>query len=219
MAQAHPRRTRDDPDARREQILDEAIRIVGERGYYGFTVQELAQRCGLSNAGLLYHFGSKDQLLLDMLEVFEGRETAAMAPLAALAEREIGRSRESASALADLLRTMVARASTHPQIGRLYMALQVETLDPSHPAHASFRARERATLDLFAKLVAPYSADPQSTARQLLAMMDGLARQWVREDQSFDILEQWDRAIAVVLPGLPSAEPRRPRRIAAPKRG
>ena len=68
MSQKVRTRTRNDPEVRREQILDEAIRIIGQRGYYGFTVQELAQRCGLTNGGLLYHFGSKEQLLIAVLE-------------------------------------------------------------------------------------------------------------------------------------------------------
>lgn len=191
-----------DGEMRREQILDAAIRIVGERGYYGFTVQELAQRCGISNAGLLYHFASKDQLLLCMLQEFERRETEAVAPLVALADEELGRG-EGASALLALLRTMVERASHQPQIGRLYMTLQAETLDPSHPAHQSFRGRETATLDLFARLVAPYVAEPRSAARQLLALMDGLGQQWVRENEAFDLATEWDRAVRTVLPELP----------------
>lgn len=190
-----------DGEMRREQILDEAIRIVGERGYYGFTVQELAQRCGISNAGLLYHFASKDQLLLCMLQEFERRETEAIGPLVALADEELGRG-EGSAALLGLLRTMVARASTQPQIGRLYMTLQAETLDPSHPAHQSFREREAAVLDMFARLITPYVTEPRSAARRLLALMDGLGQQWVREDESFDLATEWDRAVQTVLPQL-----------------
>lgn len=197
-------RSRDDAEVRREQILDEAIRIVGERGYFGFTVQELAQRCGISNAGLLYHFRSKDQLLLCMLQTFERREIEVMTPLANLAEQRLG-GQGGAAALLDLLRMMVTRASTRPEMGRLYMVLRSETLDPQHPAHESFRAWETATLDLFTKLVAPYVQEPRSTARQLVALMDGISLQWVRANQAFDMTAEFERAIAAVLPGLADA--------------
>jgi AcrR family transcriptional regulator len=197
MARAAGPASRDDQDSRRAQILDEAIRIVGERGYYGFTVQELAQRCGVSNAGLLYHFSTKDILLLAMLEEFERRERAAIAPLAALAKQA-----PSPAALADLLRTMVARSATQPELGRLCMVLASESLDPSHPAHAAFRAREAAVLALFTRLVSPYVTEPRSTARQLFALLDGLGQQWVREDQAFDIQAEWDRAMASLIPAL-----------------
>ncbi|CAN7612167.1 TetR/AcrR family transcriptional regulator [Phenylobacterium sp. LjRoot219] len=110
MARQARTRTREDQEARRGQILDEAIRIVGERGFFGFTVQDLAQRCGVSNAGLLYHFSTKDELLHCMLQEFEARETAAMEPLAALASRELGRTKAGATAL--------RRAASSPQRSR-----------------------------------------------------------------------------------------------------
>src|SRR5262245_32077515 len=54
--------------ARRAQILDVAITLIGKCGYYGVGLQELAHHCGLTKPGLLHHFGSKDQLLLALLE-------------------------------------------------------------------------------------------------------------------------------------------------------
>jgi AcrR family transcriptional regulator len=63
------------PGARR--AADQAIRIIGQRGYAGFGIQELAQRCQLTNAGLLYHFGSKDRLLIALLEDRDRRDAVA----------------------------------------------------------------------------------------------------------------------------------------------
>lgn len=210
MQSAVRKRTRENPEVRRGQILDEAVRIVGERGYHGFTVQELAQRCGISNAGLLYHFPSKDQLFLAMLQAYEAQESAVMAPVVALTQRALERNEDSAMAVLELFRTMIDRAASQPHIGRLYMVLQSETLDASHPAHASFRARETATLSLFATVVRPFTDQPHVTARQLLALMDGLALQWLRGGQEFDILAEWDRAVAMLLPRLANVVARIP---------
>jgi AcrR family transcriptional regulator len=204
------KRTRENPEVRRAQILDEAILIVGERGYHGFTIQELAQRCGVSNAGLLYHFPSKDQLFLAMLQAYEKREAIAMAPVVDRARRGLEHNADSAVDVLDMFRTMVARGATQPHIGRLYMILQSETLDPSHPAHASFRARESAVLALFETLMSPFADSPKATARQLLALMDGLALQWLRGGQSFDIVAEWDRAIGILVPRLTNAARRGP---------
>jgi AcrR family transcriptional regulator len=44
-SQAHTRAT-----PRRARILDQTLRIVSERGYHGFGIQELAQR-SLKSAG------------------------------------------------------------------------------------------------------------------------------------------------------------------------
>lgn len=36
-------------EGRQREILAEATRFIGERGYFGFTVHELARRCGLTS--------------------------------------------------------------------------------------------------------------------------------------------------------------------------
>jgi AcrR family transcriptional regulator len=59
---------------RRAAMLDEAICMLGEHGFNGLTVQGLAERCAISNAGLLYYFAAKDELLLAVLDEFELRE-------------------------------------------------------------------------------------------------------------------------------------------------
>jgi AcrR family transcriptional regulator len=206
MAQPVRNRTRDNPEVRREQILEESISILGRLGYHGFTVQELAERCGLSNAGLLYHFPSKNQLFVAVVEELERREIRALAPLITAVERN-ETSGVPLTAIIDLLHAMVSRGGTRPELVRFYAVLQSESLDEGHPAHDSFRERERAVLELFTRLVTPYVAEPRSTARQLLALMDGLRLQWLRADESFDVVTEWVRAVALLVPALaPLAE-------------
>lgn len=202
MVKAVRSRTRDDPEVRREQILEAAIRILGERGYHGFTVQELAQRCGLTNGGLLYHFGSKEQLLLAVLQERDRRDTEVVISVAGPAAREAKRSDSSLGAVLDLLRAIAGRVCAQPELARLDTVLQAEALDPAHPAHGYFRAREARLVEVFATIVAPHAQDPGSKARQLLALMAGLRLQWLRGDQSFDLLAEWDSAVALLLPAI-----------------
>jgi hypothetical protein len=81
------------------------------------------------------------------------------------------------------------------------MVQQPEALDPAHPAHEYFGAREAMVLKAFATMVAPHVADPHSTARHIYALMDGLVLRWLRADQAFNIVREWDRAAAMLLPG------------------
>ena len=85
---------------------------------------------------------------------------------------------------------------------RFYAVLQAESLDKEHPAHDSFRTRESAVLELFSRLIGPYVKEPLSTARQLLALMDGLRLQWLRSGQCFDAVSEWIRAVTVLVPAL-----------------
>jgi AcrR family transcriptional regulator len=191
-------RTRDAAELRREKIIAEALSIVSQRGYHGFTVQELAARCGLSNAGLLYHFPSKDQLFVAVIHELEQREIHALGPLVALIERN----EVPLTAVIDLLHALFAHENALPELAQLYAVLQAESLDVAHPAHESFRAREAAVLDLFTRLLGPYVVDPRSTARQMLALREGLRLQWLRAEQSFDPLAEWIRAVTVLVPEL-----------------
>jgi AcrR family transcriptional regulator len=199
--------SRKDLEERRAQITAETIRLVGERGFYGFSLQELADRCQITGAGLLYHFGSKEQLLGDVLKQFERSESERMAPFAALALKQ---GKASVVGLRQLLRAMFARVSSNNELCRFYIALQSEALDRAHPAHAFLAARDAKTIDLLTKLVTPLMQNPTAIARYILALMDGLLQQWLREKRAFDVLDAWDNAMDIVLPECSSAK--RPRR-------
>ena len=49
---------------RERQMLDVAEQVFGERGYQGTSMDEIAERCGVSKPMLYEYFGSKDGLLV-----------------------------------------------------------------------------------------------------------------------------------------------------------
>lgn len=184
---------------RRERILDETMRIVGERGYHGFGISELAERCGLTKPGLLHHFGTKDQLLIAMLNDRDAKHEAELAEVFAARYDSAASPRAQCETFRRSLLAVVKLALTQPELMRLQVVLRAEALSPDHPAHAYFVARQQSKLQRLAKRAAPFAANPQSTARQVLATMSGLEEQWLREGASFDLLTEWDRALGVLL--------------------
>jgi len=54
-------------DGLRDRVLDEAWALLIERGVADLTLAELGRRVETSAGHLLYHFGSKDELLLELL--------------------------------------------------------------------------------------------------------------------------------------------------------
>ena len=56
------------PAAGRQRILDQALRLFSAHGYHGVSIRDIAQACGLSNAVLYYHFGSKQKLYFEVLK-------------------------------------------------------------------------------------------------------------------------------------------------------
>ena len=49
--------------ARRQEIVDAAVEVFGTMGYNKGSLREVADRVGMSQAGLLHHFPSKESLL------------------------------------------------------------------------------------------------------------------------------------------------------------
>lgn len=200
IASESRKRVRAKAEDRRELILEQAVRLVGERGYYGFTIQELAQRSGLSNPGLLHYFGSKEELLIALLEDRDRRGTEIIESVVGLTRHGQTKPKLTLRQALDLFHAMIVGISGQPDLMRLYTVLQAEALNAAHPAHDYFVRREADTLESFAGMVAPYVPEPRSTARRLVATMEGLAEQWLRSGQSFDIVAEWDRAMADLLP-------------------
>lgn len=112
----------------REQILDAAASLFAEHGYAGTSTRAIAERVGVRQASLYYHFAGKDELLLELLEksvrpslAFVDLLTAhgdRLAALYALASIDVG--------------TLLA---TPYNIGTLYLAHEVGL-----PRFDSFRA-------------------------------------------------------------------------------
>jgi AcrR family transcriptional regulator len=184
---------------RRDLILDQALLIVGARGYNGFGIQELAERCGLTKPGLLHHFGSKDQMLIALLHHCDAKHEAELA--------ELFMAGFNAAASPDVQRGVFRRALwalqerrlALPGLVRLHAVLRVEAINPDHPAHGYFVEREAATLMRLATRARAFARDPGSLARQIVAMMCGLEEQWLRDEGGFDLLAEWDRFLALAL--------------------
>ncbi|MCE7796001.1 TetR/AcrR family transcriptional regulator [Sphingobium sufflavum] len=190
-------RSRMNKDLRREAILTEAIRALSEKGYHGFSINELARRCGLTTAGILHHFGSKQGLLIALLDMRDRLDQQAILPLLAPEDRRVPSTRDSCLTT---LRAIMARNAEQPEIIRLYAILRTEAVVPDHPAFTFFRTREMAVLNVFRDMVSDLVPDPLSTARQILALIGGLEMQWLRESRIFDLVAEWDSAISKILP-------------------
>ena len=117
----------------RERIADAAARLFAEHGYAGTSTRSIAERVGIRQASLYYHFAGKDELLLELLET-------SVRPSLDFVERlrEVPDPAAALYALAAVdVRTLLA---TPHNIGALYLAPEVQ-----EPRFDSFR-RDRAQL-------------------------------------------------------------------------
>jgi AcrR family transcriptional regulator len=63
-----PDRRRLRGDASAQRIIDATIELIAEDGINSITMQRIAARVGSSNALVVFHFGSKDNLLVEVLK-------------------------------------------------------------------------------------------------------------------------------------------------------
>jgi AcrR family transcriptional regulator len=158
---------------KREQILTTALEVIARNGYRHASVRELADAVGLSQAGLLHYFSSKEELFTAILRK---RDEVDFATYVA----ETGRSAEAFFAV-------IAHNTEVPGLVRLYAQLSVEAVDADHPAHAYFVERSARFRNAFADLIrAEQEAgrtdpelDPVLAGGLFLAAADGLQTQWL----------------------------------------
>jgi AcrR family transcriptional regulator len=178
---ARRERSRLPAEERRRLIIEAATALVAERGFWGLSMQDVADECGLTVPGLLHHVGSKDGLLVAVLEHRDAEDRRALGD-------------PPPADLRALCAALVRRNATQPEIVRLFAVLAAESLAPDHPAHDYFTARQQDVLDALTALARPVAARPEGLARQIVATMDGLQLQWLREPAHTDLVAMWEAA-------------------------
>jgi AcrR family transcriptional regulator len=172
---------------RQRQIIEAALEAFSTRGFHAASLRDIADQVGISQAGLMHHFTSKERLLA-----------------AVLAERDMRyepqfRGRTHGIAVLGALRDVVIANTEQPELVRLFATLAAEAMQPEHPAHSFFVHRYRAVRDLIADAFANGQAvgeihpsiDVDYAATVVIAIQDGLQVQWIlRAD--FDMVRAFD---------------------------
>lgn len=178
-------------DARRREILSAALRVISERGYRNSSLQEIADAVGLTKAGVLHYFDSREDLLA---EVLRERDEADDAALGGASDDIIG-----------LLSRTVRHNQTVPGLVELYSRLVVETESAEHPGHEYIGERYKGLESAIGDAVRARQAagtmradiDPALMALVITAISDGLQLQWMH-DRGIDMAGAFDAAIALL---------------------
>lgn len=185
--------------AKREEILEKALEVVARVGYSGATVRQLADAVGLTQNGLLYYFGSKENLFVEILKHRDRLDEIAYG------------SGESSVDMGQAIARFIRHNSDVPGLVQLYAGLAAEATSPEHPAHSYFRERFdtfRArgvdairTLQAAGKIPSHFDVDGLTVI--MLAVVDGLQTQWLydpRIDMAEHFLRFWDQVGALAVP-------------------
>ena len=165
---------------RQRQILEAAVEVFGSRGYNGGSIQDVADRAGISQTTLLHHFPTKAQLLVAVLEYRDRISTSTPGTRERFAE------------------TIVRQAEHNeglPHLVELYSVLSGEATTEDHPARNYFVQR-------FARLRKEYSGelrylasigrlrpgvDPDVAGPTIVALWEGIQTEWLLNPDTVDV--------------------------------
>ncbi|SCC01423.1 transcriptional regulator, TetR family [Bifidobacterium bohemicum] len=191
-------------DERRLSILRTASSLISNYGFWGLTIRDVAEAEHITEAGVLYHFGSKEKLLSEVVKYNDLLVSSDIAkqlnidePLNEIAV--IGT--KYPVGIRDLTIATAKVNAKRTEFVRLYTLLQAESLNEHHPAHEFFLNRERRVLHEYTMACERDGAeDPAETARQVLAAMDGLQFRWLHDIDGMDFVEEWRKILELILP-------------------
>ena len=124
----------------RQQILDAAGALFAENGYAGTSTRAIAERVGIRQASLYYHFAGKDEILLELLET-------SVRPSLAFVDTLLAHDDRAAALFALATIDVGTLLATPHNIGTLYLAHEVE-----QPRFDSFRAHRDELLGAYTQL-------------------------------------------------------------------
>lgn len=206
---AEPRRRlpkmREETRRRREEILRAALTIFGSKGYNNGPLTEIADQVGMTHAGILHHFGSKNQLLLEVLDYRDRADVADLADQHIPGGIELFR---------HLIRTAAANAG-RPGIVQAYAVLSAESVTDGHPARAYFEQRyqvlRREIREAFVAVCQERGVTDagaiDAAAAAILAVMDGLQVQWLLAPDEVQLAPVTEFAISAIFNAVLRPQP------------
>jgi len=157
---------------RRQRILLAAQRLLTRNGSRGTTLGQIAREAGVTPAGLLHHFESKEQLLHAVLDARDADDFA---------------NADLKGDTIENLRKVALRFERSPELIGMFTVLLTENLTPEAPLHDRFLSRYRLSVEIIAKSIRRgqragkyrQDVDPAIKAAEIVAFLTGMETSWL----------------------------------------
>lgn len=205
------RRTKDDAQATRSQLLDAAERVFAEKGVSRTSLNDIAAAAGTTRGAIYWHFKNKadvfnammDRVILPMECAFEQMgHDAAQDPIAELRGSMLTALRQIAT---DARIRRVFEVATHKVE---YVDEQLAIKERHLLAYTNcVQATRRSLEDAAQRRGAPLPVPADVASNGLHAMMSGLIQSWLMDPYGFDLVATAEQTITIYLAGLGLAAP------------
>jgi AcrR family transcriptional regulator len=159
-------------DDRKQRILAIAARLLARNGWRNTSLAQIAKEAGVSPAGLLHHFESKEQLLNAVLDARDDDD-----------DMHADRSGD----LVTQICRVAERFHRAPELVGTFTVLLVENIAPDAPLHDRLQKRQRDAVDIVAELIeigqrsGRYRQDFDAAIKavEVLAFVNGMETAWL----------------------------------------
>lgn len=174
-------------EQRREQILDAAKEVVGEKGFHAVTIDGVARAAGITRPVIYAHFDDRDGLLSALI----GREgRRALCQLAELVPR-CGQEGDPVDLLAECLQAFLEAARDDPITWRLVLMPPEGAPESLHASIARERTAVAAQLASVTNGAGSRggtaSPDPELTGLAMQALSEEAARLLLEDPKRFTV--------------------------------
>jgi len=138
--------------ATKESILVAATELFGEKGYYGFSLRDVAKIVGISHPAVIYHFPTKETLLFSTVARWHkvlGIDSVRVNP--GTGETEVERMPQLYAIGIALLR--LGSREDFSLLARFDSTMATEAVSPSHPLFDHYQMRMSALQELITERV------------------------------------------------------------------
>ena len=175
-------------ELRRNQLTRAAYKVVSRKGYYNFTVRDIAKEAGLSTGLVHYYFKNKDDLLVSVLRVMNENLRSYLAK----ALEQIEDPKEKIIIFMDEAFHLVEREKEYFHV-LIDFWTQINHNERMRKANIKLYQSYRAEC---AKIIQEgigknvfNNVDVQYTATMIVAFVQGLIIQYIIDNEAFDYTE------------------------------
>jgi AcrR family transcriptional regulator len=167
---------------RRRRIIEAAMDVFTRKGFRTGSLNEVAEIAGVTAQGVLYHFKSKDELLLAVIRERDRRHGVVIEEL----------SREHPWGLITNAVRFAELGEDDPNLLALHTVLEIESTDPDSPAYEYFKERNRVLLRGLVKTLKAAKkskfiradVDCDQVAGEILAFEYGVSVLWLKNPKT-----------------------------------
>ncbi|WP_026181965.1 TetR/AcrR family transcriptional regulator [Alloscardovia criceti] len=178
-------------EARLNQIIDIAVRLIGLKGYHGFSLQDIASEIGITQTAVIHRVKSKHNLLILVVERYYDLSGAESDYLSQF--REGGAKYGQKPCIPAMLRAVVEQNVQQPEMVRLFQMLNTEAMSSEHPAHLYFVERTKGMWKNFQAFdwAVPDGVDALLVYQLANAALYGLEGRWLADPDNVDYHDEW----------------------------